>query len=79
MYKLNDTFDVDASTVGNVTRFINHAPSKRANCITKSKATLLEACATADMVPKVMNVSGDHRIGIYAGEYPLTAFAQHRN
>ncbi|GJE96303.1 SET domain-containing protein [Phanerochaete sordida] len=52
VYKLNDTFDVDASTVGNVARFINHAPSKRANCITK-----------------IMNVSGDHRIGIYSAKH----------
>lgn len=49
VYKLNDTFDVDASHAGNVARFINHAPGKQANCVTMLK-----------------NVSGDHRIGIYA-------------
>ncbi|EKM56373.1 uncharacterized protein PHACADRAFT_253450 [Phanerochaete carnosa HHB-10118-sp] len=34
VFKLNNTFDVDASYAGNIARFINHAPSRRANCTT---------------------------------------------
>lgn len=71
VYKLNDALDVDASYAGNTARFINHASDRRANCVTISESKLLavEPYLLNARRAQVKNVSGDHRIGIYASRF----------
>lgn len=41
-YRLNETLNIDASRVGNEARFINHAPSRLANCNAEGASDLID-------------------------------------
>lgn len=69
LFQLNEEYTIDATFVGNETRYINHAPGRAANCVAQSNS--LHPCygLTLNFL-LVLLVNGEHRIGFWACRYP---------
>ena len=75
MYGLNGkepAMSIDSAYAGNPARYINHAPSKRANVEVHSTCTKQAVSAFEYLtVCTALEVNGEPRIGIFASRYSV--------